>query len=124
METDEYPFDDSDTTVPTDDAMDAMLARAITLTTVILREGPRVHAEGARAIVREHGRRNFRLREQGLLRIVCPMSDDTDVCGIGIFAAPVERVVQIMDDDPGVRAGVFVYEAHPCRGFPGDALPG
>ena len=80
-------------------------------------------AENARAVVWEHGRRNFRLRDQGLLRIVCPMSDDTDVCGIGIFAAPVERVKEIMDDDPGVRAGVFVYEAHPCRSFPGDALP-
>lgn len=123
METDAHPFDDSDTTVPSDDTMRAMLARAITLTTVILREGPRADAEDARALVWEHGRRNFRLRDQGLLRIVCPMSDDTDVCGIGIFAAPVERVIEIMDEDPGVRAGVFVYEAHPCRSFPGDALP-
>ena len=28
-----------------------------------------------------------------------------------------------MDGDPGVQAGVFVYELHPCRSFPGDALP-
>ena len=28
-----------------------------------------------------------------------------------------------MDDDPGVLAGVFRYELHPCRGFPGDHLP-
>jgi len=28
-----------------------------------------------------------------------------------------------MGDDPGVAAGVFTYEVHPCRGFPGDALP-
>jgi len=29
----------------------------------------------------------------------------------------------IMNDDPGVAAGVFTYQVHPCRGFPGDALP-
>ena len=28
-----------------------------------------------------------------------------------------------MDDDPGVRAGVFEYELHPVRGFPGSTLP-
>jgi hypothetical protein len=28
-----------------------------------------------------------------------------------------------MDADPGVQAGVFVYEVHPVRSFPGDALP-
>ncbi len=28
-----------------------------------------------------------------------------------------------MNDDPGVAAGVFTYQVHPCRGFPGDALP-
>jgi hypothetical protein len=29
-----------------------------------------------------------------------------------------------MDEDPAVKAGVFVYEVHPCRSFPGDSLPG
>jgi hypothetical protein len=28
-----------------------------------------------------------------------------------------------MEDDPGVKAGVFEYEIHPVRSFPGDALP-
>jgi hypothetical protein len=28
-----------------------------------------------------------------------------------------------MNDDPGVQAGVFTFEVHPCRGFPGDSLP-
>jgi hypothetical protein len=28
-----------------------------------------------------------------------------------------------MNDDPGVAAGVFMCEVHPCLGFPGDALP-
>ena len=36
---------------------------------------------------------------------------------------PAEETKEIMDGDPGVQAGLFVYEVHPCRGFPGDALP-
>jgi len=28
-----------------------------------------------------------------------------------------------MDGDPGVQAGVFEYEVHAVRGFPGDMLP-
>jgi hypothetical protein len=42
---------------------------------------------------------------------------------MGIFDASVEEVKKIMDEDPGVKAGVFVYEVHPCRGFPGSSLP-
>lgn len=43
--------------------------------------------------------------------------------GIGIFAADLDEARQIMDDDPGVRAGVFSYELHPCRSLPGSTLP-
>jgi len=35
----------------------------------------------------------------------------------------IKEAKKIMDEDPGVAAGVFVYELHPCRGFPGDSLP-
>ena len=116
------PRVDDDPTQPPDDEMRARLAGAAEFTTVILRRGPHYGAEGADAIVWEHGRRNFRLREHGLLRIVCPVMDDTDVCGIGIFAATVDQVRELMAGDPGVSAGVFVYDTHPCRGFPGDSL--
>jgi len=34
-----------------------------------------------------------------------------------------EEVVRIMDEDPAVKAGIFTYEVHPIRGFPGDSLP-
>ena len=55
--------------------------------------------------------------------VVLPVIDGSDVCGIGVFNATVEDAAAIMDDDPGVAAGVFTYQVHPCRGFPGDALP-
>jgi hypothetical protein len=75
-------------------------------------------------IIWEHGRRNFALRDEGVLSIVCPIADGSDVSGVGIFNAGVERVRRIMDGDPGVQAGIFTYEVHPCRSFPGDCLPG
>jgi hypothetical protein len=58
----------------------------------------------------------------GLLSIVCPVSDDTELCGVAIFNTSVEQTRQLMDEDPGVRAGVFSYEVHPVRSFPADAL--
>jgi hypothetical protein len=78
--------------------------------------------EGVDEIVWEHGRR-FSLRADGVLSIVCPVPGGEELNGIGIFNATVEETRAIMDDDPGVQAGVFVYELHPCRSFPGDALP-
>ena len=84
---------------------------------------PNLHKESAMKTIWEHARRNFALREEGVLSIVCPVADGSDVSGIGIFNAGIDRVRAIMDGDPGVRDGVFVYEVHPCRSFPGDCLP-
>ena len=58
-----------------------------------------------------------------MLSIVCPVVDDSQWSGIGIFNADAHEVARIMDGDPGVQAGVFTYEVHPVRSFPGDALP-
>jgi len=49
---------------------------------------------------------------------------ETGVKGLGIFNASLEETKKIMDGDRAVQAGVFVYEIHPCRSFPGDSLPG
>jgi hypothetical protein len=107
----------------TDDFMRAMRGRSRTYTVVLLRATPERQAPGADAIIWEHGRRNFALRAQGLLSIVCPVLDDSGWAGVGIFDAPPDEVARIMDEDPGVQAGVLAYEVHPVRGFPGDALP-
>ena len=56
--------------------------------------------------------------------IVCPITDGGDLAGIGIFNADVDLAKTIMEQDPAVKEGIFLYEAHPCRGFPGDCLPG
>ncbi len=110
-------------TTITDEFMQQMLTTTKSYCIVILKAGPNEHMDGVEKIVWEHGRRNFVLRADGLLSIVCPVSDESDVAGIGIFNADAEEVKKIMDEDPGVQAGVFVYELHSCRSFPGDSLP-
>jgi hypothetical protein len=106
-----------------DDDMRAGLARTREYALVLLHAGERYGQDGSDEIVWEHGRRNFALRADGLLSVVCPVLDDSGLCGMGVFNASVDETTRIMDGDPGVQAGVFTYEVHPVRSFPGDTLP-
>ena len=110
-------------TTISDEFMMQMMTTTKTYTAIILKAGPNIGREDVKQIIWEHGRRNFALRADGLLSIVCPVMDASEVKGIGIFNAGEAETKKIMDEDPGVAAGVFVYEAHPCRSFPGDNLP-
>ncbi len=110
-------------TAITDEFMQQMMSITKKYCIVILKAGPNKNEDGVEKIIWEHGRRNFALRADGVLSIICPISDGSNVNGIGIFNADVEEVKKIMDEDPGVKAGVFVYEIHACRSFPGDSLP-
>jgi hypothetical protein len=94
----------------TDEYMRQMLPTARSYRLVILKATPKRREPGVDKIIWEHGRRNFALREDGVLAIVCPVADGGDVTGVGIFNASVEDTKKIMDEDPGVKAGVFVYE--------------
>lgn len=106
----------------TDELMRQRISQSRQYCLVILKAGPKRYEEGVEKIIWEHGRRNFALRAEGVLSIVCPVTSEGDVRGIGIFNLPAEEVQKIMDEDPGVKTGVFVYEMHTCRGFPGDSL--
>jgi hypothetical protein len=110
-------------TTITDEFMREMLTTTKQYCLVILKAGPNPDHPDRGKIAWEHGRRNFALRADGLLSIVCPIADGSAVAGVGIFNATADEVRKIMDEDPGVKAGVFVYELHPCRSFPGDSLP-
>ncbi len=110
-------------TTITNEQMQAMLQTSRTYSVVILRSKPKRREPGVEPIIWEHARRNFSLRADGLLSIVCAINDGTEVSGVGVFPGSVDEVKAIMDDDPGVQAGVFEYEIHPCRSFPGDSLP-
>jgi len=107
----------------TDEEMGRLLPTAKPYSVVILKQGPKFGDDATPRIVWEHGRRNFGLRDDGVLAVVLPVTDGSDVCGIGVFAATVDETSAIMGDDPGVAAGVFTYEVHGCLGFPGDSLP-
>jgi hypothetical protein len=108
----------------TDEYMREMMQTTKSYTLVLLKAGPQKASDAAAGIIWEHGRRNFSLRAEGVLAIVCPVLDESEWSGIGIFDAPPDEVRRIMDEDPGVKAGVFEYEVHPVRSCPGDALPG
>ncbi len=107
----------------TDEDMQQLLSASREYCVVILTAGPQRNQPGVEKILWEHARRNFSLRADGLLPIVCAVRDPTGLSGIGVFIGSVDEVKQIMDEDPGVKAGVFVYEVHACRSFPGDSLP-
>ena len=110
-------------TAITDDDMRHMLSKTRPYSVVVLKRTPERDAPGSDAIVWEHGRRNFELRAGGALAIVCPVTEPGEVSGFAIFDRPVEEVRNLMAADPAVRAGIFTYEVHPVRGFPGDRLP-
>jgi hypothetical protein len=111
-------------TAVTDEYMQQMLAKTKEYNIILLKPGPRAgdHPD-LKKLIWEHGRRNFSLRAEGSLSIVCPIIAETGISGVGIFNASAEETKNIMDSDPAVQAGIFVYEIHPCRSFPGDSLP-
>ena len=110
--------------VITDDSLRERIGRAQPYTAVLIRKTAKYQRPQADATVWEHGRRNVALAEHGVLAIVMPVSNDpTDWAGLAVFTAPPDEVAKIMDHDPGVQAGIFSYEIHPLRGFPGAALP-
>src|SRR4051794_31637859 len=107
----------------TNEFMMQMLGKSKNYSIVILKKGTNDNIAEHQQIIWEHGRRNFELREAGLLSIVCPVMEENDIRGIGIFNADKQRVKEIMDEDPGVKQGVFVYEILDVKSFPGDTLP-
>jgi YCII-related domain len=114
----------TESTEITDEYMHEELGRTRVYTLVLLRPGEHYEKEGREETVWEHGRRNFSLRAEGVMPIVGPVPDDSDLAGMAVLDAPLDRAAEIMDDDPAIREGIFVYELHPVLSFPGSALPG
>jgi len=62
----------------TDEVTHERLRAARRCTVVLLRATGQLARPGADPIIREHGRRNFALREPAVLPIVLPATDDND----------------------------------------------
>jgi hypothetical protein len=107
----------------TDDYMRSRLTQAQSFTLLVLKKTPKYSRPAADPVVWEHGRRNMALQQSGLMPIVCPALDDSDLAGICIFMVSPERAAEIFSEDPGVKAGIFSFDVHPVGGFPGSALP-
>ena len=94
----------------TDEYMKEMLPKAKAYSVVILKPTPKIKELGAKKIIWEHGRRNFALRAEGIMPIVCPVPHYDAVAGVGIFTKSPEETKVIMEEDPGVKSGpVFVF---------------
>jgi hypothetical protein len=107
-----------------DEYMRQMIATTKSYCIVMLRAGPNRNMPGVEKIIWEHARRNFSLRAEGKLSIVCPVNDGSDLCGLGIFHTDMDEARSIMEKDPGILQKVFTCELHLCRSFPGDKVPG
>jgi hypothetical protein len=120
--------DESSLPEVTDEMLKSSLGATRPYTVVILKAGPRFSPAGPDrdpqvvATIWKHGKRNFALRQAGLLRVVCPVADGSEVAGIGIFDAEPEEVDRILAADPAVMAEILRYEIHLTRTFPNSTL--
>ena len=110
-------------TIITDEFMRQMQEKLKEYCVCIVRTTPRRAQTGAHRLVAEHNRRNFALRAEGSLAILCQISDGSTVSAVSIFNASPEAVKKIMDEDPAVKEGIFTYELHVGHCLPGDMLP-
>ena len=106
-----------------DDAMRTRLAASASYTMVVLRRTDRLERPQVDSIIWAHGRRNMALIAAGIAPVITPVMSTDGPAGFAIFTTDPDQTRTIMDADPGVTAGIFTYEIHSVRGFPGAALP-
>jgi hypothetical protein len=104
-----------------DEFIHSRLATAKKYPMILLRKGPNYASSASLQL--QHVRYQFWLRKIGALLIDGPLLDDGDIVGVGIFGmTDLSEVRRLMDDDPGIMSGRFVYELAWWMGFPGDRL--
>ncbi|MCU1360385.1 MAG: Activator of Hsp90 ATPase 1 family protein [Ilumatobacteraceae bacterium] len=106
-----------------DDQMRARLGGSAAYTMVVLLPTDTLVRPQVDPIIWAHGRRNMALIASGVAPIITPVTAPGGPSGFAIFRTDPDETRAIMDGDPGVAAGIFTYELHPVRGFPGSTLP-
>jgi len=112
----------------TDEYMRGRMAAARAYTLVLLKKGPAyetpdVRSAQQKAVVWEHVRRNMRLKKEGTMALVGPLAGGGDIVGISVFTVPERAAKALMEEDPGVDAGIFTYEIATWHEVPGSGLP-
>lgn len=65
----------------------------------------------------------FTLKEKGLLLINGPVLDHPEIKGIGIYnSTDKKKIIELVNQDPAVKAGRLVAEIYDWFGIPGDSL--
>ena len=90
-----------------DETMHARVGQAKPYTVALLYATETCVRPDVDAMIWEHGRRNMALVDAGEMLVVLPVSDDTDLAGLAVFAGDAARVATILEGDPGVQAGIF-----------------
>ena len=79
--------------------------------------------ETSSRIQQQHLEYLFKLRAEGKLILNGPLTDESPIRGICIFALEdTDEAGRLMADDPAVKAGRLSWEVHPWFGLPGDGL--
>ena len=107
----------------TDDFMLAQLGRSKEYAVVVLRDGPNPNPPDRDAGIWEHGRRNFALREAGMMNLVGPIKSGS-LQGMCVLNTSVAEAEELLAADPAVQAGILAVDVYSWRSFPGDALAG
>jgi uncharacterized protein YciI len=96
--------------IPTPDQMTKLFV-------LFLTKGPNWSSESTPALDKlqvEHVEYQLSLRKAGKTLLVGPLIDNGEIRGITVFkAGTIEEVQILMNDDPGVKAGVFGIQIHP-----------
>jgi uncharacterized protein YciI len=83
----------------------------------LLKRGPNYRSEPSpelEAQQREHLGHLWELHLSGKLVVMGPVLDDSDIRGFSIYRVDsVEEALALANEDPGVKSGRFVIEAHP-----------
>ena len=110
----------------TDEYVNEKVSKGRQYILVHLLKGPNYDSDriSQEEIQKAHLRHLFKLKAGGKLLLVGPLIEKSELRGIAIYDVPeTVEAKKLVEDDPAVKAGVFVYEIYRWFGIPGDGLP-
>lgn len=103
----------------TDTVMRERIAAARSYVLVLLYEGPDFDPERSRPVIWEHGRRNMALNDEGIMPIVCPITDHSPLCGWPFSPPSPTALSSSWTAILACRRGYSPTKSTPAAVFPG-----